>query len=234
MAHSRFGASAAHRWMRCPGSIKASEGIPNVSSPAAEEGTMLHEVAANILLDLPVEYELTDEQWDVVNQYLDTVRSVPGKLLVEAHFKLPHHPEFWGTADAVIVGDGKLTVIDLKAGRGVAVEADYNGRVNPQLGFYALGAMSLFPDVRFREIEIVIVQPRFGGVKRRVTSVAELEDLADEMLAAATNAVSDTPRFEAGSHCKFCLARQTCHALRDEVFRLARMDFDDEFAAVAV
>ena len=47
--HSRFGASAAHRWMRCPGSIQASEGLPNVSSEFAAEGTLLHGVAEDIL-----------------------------------------------------------------------------------------------------------------------------------------------------------------------------------------
>lgn len=233
MAHSRFGASAAHRWMRCPGSIKACEGRPNPSSPAAAEGTMLHDVASIMLLGIQVEYDLTDEQWEVVNTYVDFVRSLPGEKLIERGFKLPHHPEFWGTCDAVVVDGERMTVVDLKAGRGVAVEADYNGRLNPQLGMYALGAMSAFPDRTFTEIEIVIVQPRFGGIKRRTTTRAELEDLAEEMLAAASNAVSDNPRFEAGSHCKFCLARQTCPALREEVYRLARMDFDD-FAAVPV
>jgi hypothetical protein len=226
--HSRFGASATHRWMRCPGSVKATEGMPNPSSPFAQEGTMLHEVAANTLEGLPHEYALTDEQQEVVDLYVNLVRAEAegGTLFVEQKFKLPHHPEFWGTADAVIDCGNVLKVIDLKAGRGVAVEADYAGKINPQLGFYALGAMASLGKWEWDWVEIIIVQPRLGGVKRRTVDVLELADLGAELVAAAKLAESDDPPFAAGSHCKFCLARATCPTLRDEVMRLARMDFD--------
>jgi hypothetical protein len=229
MAHSRFGASAAHRWMRCPGSVKASEGLPNPSSPAAQEGTMLHEAAANTLLGLDVHYELTDEQQEVIDAYIEVVKNEvgDGQLFVEQRFKLPHHTEFWGTADAVIENGDTLKVIDLKAGRGIEVKADYAGKLNPQLGFYALGAMAALNRTDWKTVEIIIVQPRFGGVKRRLTDVTELNDLAMELVDAALRAESDEPPFEAGSHCHFCLAKATCPTLRNEVYRLARMEFDD-------
>lgn len=232
MAHSRFGASAAHRWMRCPGSVKASEGLPNPSSPAAEEGSMLHEAAANILLGLDVHYELTDEQEEVVGQYVSVVRAEcgDGQLFVEQRFRLPHHPEFWGTADAVIERGDCLKVVDFKAGRGIEVKADYAGKLNPQLGFYALGALAALNRTDWQSVEIIIVQPRYGGIKRRLTSVQELNELAEELVEAAEKAELDEPPFEAGSHCHFCLARPTCPTLREEVFRLARMEFDDAAA----
>ena len=189
---------------------------------------MLHEVAANILLDLENPYDLTDEQQDVVDFYVNLVRQEAegGELFVEKKFKLPFHPEFWGTADAVIVNGNNLKVIDLKAGRGVAVEVEYAGKINPQLGFYALGGMFSVEERKWETIEIIIVQPRLGGVKRRLTSVAELADLTRELVHAAELAEDDNPPFAAGSHCKFCLARATCATLREEVMRLARMDFD--------
>jgi hypothetical protein len=189
---------------------------------------MLHEVAANMLLDLENPYDLTDEQQEIVDTYVQTVRNEAkgGELFVEQKFKLPHHPEFWGTADAVINCENVLKVIDLKCGRGVAVEVDYAGKINPQLGFYALGAMDALDKWEWDSVEIIIVQPRLGGIKRRVVDVLELADLGAELIAAAKLAESDTPPFAAGSHCKFCLARSTCSTLRDEVMRLARMDFD--------
>lgn len=189
---------------------------------------MLHEVAGNFLLELENPYDLTDEQQEVVDFYVNLVRQEAegGELFVEKKFKLPFHPEFWGTADAVIVSGNTLKVIDLKAGRGVAVEADYAGKINPQLGFYALGAMFSVEERQWETIEIIIVQPRLGGVKRRLTSVAELADLTRELVHAAELAEDDNPPFAAGSHCKFCLARATCATLREEVMRLARMDFD--------
>ena len=226
--HSRFGASAAHRWMRCPGSVQLTKDMPNPSSEFAAEGTMLHEYCANVLLGLENPYELTDEQLDVANLYIETVRQEAkgGELFVEKKFKLPFHPEFWGTADAVVVFDNTLKVIDLKAGRGVAVEVDYAGKINPQLGFYALGALFSVEERQWDSIEIIIVQPRLGGIKRRLTDTYELAELTRELIAAAELAENDNPPFAAGSHCKFCLARATCPTLRDEVMRLARMDFD--------
>lgn len=48
-AHARLAPSAAHRWMNCPGSVKASEGIEDKLSPYAAEGTAAHEFAAHCL-----------------------------------------------------------------------------------------------------------------------------------------------------------------------------------------
>ena len=55
--HSKLGASASDRWMNCPGSIRASEGVPNAESAYALEGTVAHERIdfadeANIFSDL--------------------------------------------------------------------------------------------------------------------------------------------------------------------------------------
>lgn len=229
--HSRFGASAAHRWMRCPGSVQASAGLPNPSTPFAEEGTMLHEVAANRLLGLSEETDLTDDQENVVRTYVAAVRAEieeDSEVFIEAKFKLPHHDEFWGTADAVVATGSKLRVLDLKAGRGVAVEVDYGGHINPQLGFYALGAIAFLGGRHFDDIEVIVVQPRLGGIKRRRTSMGELNLLARELVDAARVAESDNPPLSAGSHCKFCLARKTCSELASEVLRTAQMDFADE------
>lgn len=41
-AHSSLGASAAERWLNCPGSIAMSKGMPNKSSIYAMEGTAAH------------------------------------------------------------------------------------------------------------------------------------------------------------------------------------------------
>ena len=42
-AHSKLGPSAAHRWLECPGSVAATEHIPNKSTWFALEGTAAHE-----------------------------------------------------------------------------------------------------------------------------------------------------------------------------------------------
>lgn len=229
--HSRFGASSSHRWLRCPGSVKASADCPNLSTAFADEGTMLHEVAANVLSGLPHEYSLSDEQQSVVSTYVNFVKQIQqelnGELQVEKRFKLPQHEEFWGTSDAIVFNDKNLVVVDLKAGRGVSVEVSYGNTLNPQLGYYCLGAIAALGNKRdWDHIEIVVVQPRFGGIKRRLVSLQELDALARELLDAARKADSKEPPFEAGSHCKFCPARFKCSVLRDFVFEIARGDFD--------
>lgn len=47
--HSSLGASVAHRWMNCPGSVRLSEGIESPSSIYAREGTAAHALAETCL-----------------------------------------------------------------------------------------------------------------------------------------------------------------------------------------
>ena len=42
--HAKLSASGAHRWMACPGSVAAEDGLPDKSSSFAEEGTIAHDV----------------------------------------------------------------------------------------------------------------------------------------------------------------------------------------------
>ncbi len=80
-------------------------------------------------------------------------------------------PEGFGTGDLLIVADHVLTVIDLKYGKGVAVEAEHN----PQMMLYGLGALELFGAIY--DIDIVrmtIYQPRLESVSTWEITVPEL------------------------------------------------------------
>ena len=50
-AHSKLSASGAEKWMRCSGSIAMSEGLPDTSSAAADEGTAAHFIASVCLIE---------------------------------------------------------------------------------------------------------------------------------------------------------------------------------------
>lgn len=107
-AHARFSPSAAHRWVRCPASIKLSEGFNDTGSEAADEGTAAHFLASECLSNdrdtefylgkrigvaneafwmIPkVEYEGSFREFAVdvdmcayVQQYLDYVRMLASK-----------------------------------------------------------------------------------------------------------------------------------------------------------
>lgn len=267
MAHSRFGGSVMARIMACPGSVKLSEGIENKTSEYAEEGTMLHDMGATILKSWwdkePVSTEflkkhkaLEDEQREVLTEFVNCVRGevdvldldeealTPTSMLIEHGFNIHAlHPEFEGTADVVLWNDKSVRVIDLKCGRGVDVQADYDGKVNPQLAFYLLGVLASlgfkfnkaakFATIRAPEdhlkiddLEVLIVQPRNGGVKRRKVTWTELAVFANEIVDAAKEADTEGAKLEAGDHCRFCLAKTKCPAMREHAYEQALKDFE--------
>lgn len=93
-SHAKLGASASHRWMHCPGSLRMSEGIEDKGSSYAREGTAAHELGERVLRQrlklqggvahdfigesIEVEGELwlvTDEMADAVQVYVDHIQS---------------------------------------------------------------------------------------------------------------------------------------------------------------
>jgi hypothetical protein len=115
----------------------------------------------------------------------------------------------------VILAGDELIVIDLKGGRGVAVEADNN----PQLQIYALAAMEQFGlALEFKTVRMVIVQPRLGSVSEWTQTTAEMADFAEQVRGAAEiTRRPDAPLIPTDKGCKFCKGKATCPALAEEV-----------------
>jgi hypothetical protein len=249
--HSALGASGAHRWTACPGSVRAQKNMPDAPSSYAQEGTAGHAVAALCLTENQeaIEYagrtvetvEIDEELIEATQKYVDTIRQDKevrgGKLLIETKFHLKAlHPDFFGTADCVRLGwDSVLSVYDAKFGRGEVVEVTRpDGRPNLQLAYYALGALNVLPATLYddiKEIELVVVQPRAwhkdGPVRRHRWPVADIEAVGAELVAAALVAKNPGAPLVPGSHCKFCRAAGTCEALRNYTLEAAQLDFDD-------
>ena len=253
-AHSRLGASSSDRWMNCPGSVRLSAGLSSESSWYAKEGTAAHQLAEWCLkhncdasaYEEPVitvegdDFPVTDEMTDAVQCYLDTVRSYEqdgGALFIEQRLALDHiDDELFGTADAVVwqPGPNRLVVIDLKYGKGKAVEVENNS----QFLYYAVGAdRELARSGRnvgytgAAEIEVVVVQPRAnhrGGPVRkwRLPSVELVEWMAD--LKGAVEATRGEAALNAGDWCKFCPVAATCPELRRKALAAAQAEFSDQ------
>jgi len=234
--------------MRCPGSLLLEEKLPDTSSVYADEGTAAHEVGAWILAsnldeatarkvvgELGVEvngkvWPITDDMIDHCIDYAKLVREYANgrPILTERRLEFSHVVDVanqFGTSDAVILGDDTLFVVDLKYGMGVKVDA----MDNEQLQLYALGALKEYEFLGdFSLVQMVIHQPRLNHVAEYVITVPELLAFGRRAKEAAALALTPNATLVPGEkQCRFCKAKATCPALREEVLDIVAADASD-------
>lgn len=223
--HSRIGASGAHRWFACPGSVRLSEKAPpQKSSIYAEEGTAAHELAEICLTKKsdPSEYlgkpmsngvKVTEDMIEGVNTYLDGIASymANGKyiMLVELSHNLSVlFPDLFGTADCVLISSDmkQLAVWDFKFGK-TPVEV-YE---NKQLMYYALIAINFLFEKKddfdnpilfgwhqtLEQIDLVICQPRGGHKEGPIRLWSLMAPRLDEFAKEVTEAAEATAKPDA-------------------------------------
>jgi hypothetical protein len=148
--------------------------------------------------------------------YLAVIDEIPGTKFIEQ--KLDTGIDTcYGTADCVVVGTDRITVVDLKYGQGVAVDAVEN----PQLMLYACGAIDKYGDLLGAEMaEMIIYQPRLNSVSRYELPVAELIAWRDRISEIAIQALGpDAPFGPSESACRWCLAKGICRAQKEEAIK---------------
>lgn len=231
-AHSHIGASSMSRWSKCPGSVRLSRGIESVSSKYAEEGTLAHEIAADLLLGRDSKVKATDEMMEAICVYVDEVDSLVGTIAnfiieVEKKFDLSSvHPGLFGTADCVVYDPNKkkLYVYDYKHGAGISVEVENNS----QLMYYGLGAL-ISMNVPCEEVELVIVQPRCphptGKIRRWCFPAIDLIDFQADLKEFAEATEKEDAAIVPGDHCRFCPAAAICPALHEKALSQAKVEF---------
>ena len=251
--HSPLGASQYERWGACPGSVALCKDIESVSTIYAAEGTVAHEVAADILLGKMAtppgtkrwcdgfEIEVTQEMLDYVQEYVDLINSevkdVGGNMLcqtsVEQSFELKSlHPDLWGRSDftAYYPDFGLLRVYDFKYGAGVPVEV----KDNKQEKYYALGALlglETKKDKHVSRVELIICQPRCphedGTVRRDSFDAIDLIDFEADLLRAVKQTEKKDAPLIPGEHCRWCSASPTCPELNKKALALSKIEFGD-------
>ena len=111
------GASSAHRWTVCTASpqfiLDHEADLPSDRTSYADEGTLAHAVAANILLNQPIPTGLSDELVGYVNGYVAHVQSHGGKLAVETKLPLFYMPDRNGIIDAASSTPDALSLIHI-------------------------------------------------------------------------------------------------------------------------
>lgn len=172
-----------------------------------------------------------------VQKYLDYVREAAqgGELHVEQ--RLPIFggaiPDQFGTSDAVIIFPKKLKDVDFKYGRGVQVFAEES----EQLMLYAIGALDKFdPLGDIEDVELTIYQPRLNHTDSWTCSVEHLRAFEQRAIAAGQVALAwaEDPADPTLTHalypgpdqCRFCKAKATCPALRDQALATVAGDFE--------
>jgi hypothetical protein len=225
--HAKLSASGAHRWIACPGSVKAEEGIPEQTSPFAEEGTLAHSVAEALLTGKTA----PDVDFlEPIQTYVDYVRLVShgNELFVETRVDFsPWAPEGFGTADAITIDPtmGIIHIIDLKFGKGLRVDAEHN----PQGMLYALGVLNDFEWALdgISKVMLHIHQPRLDHVSVWEIGIDGLRTWGEYVKERAALALSDdAPRIPGEKQCQWCKAKATCPALAKLVQDTIIEDFD--------
>lgn len=199
--------------------------------------------------------KITQDMVDDVLGYAKRVReyAAGASLMVEQRVPIGHltgEDHAAGTSDVVVIDNTELRIADLKYGRGVEVSAVEN----EQMQMYALGALErygVFTD--FETVAMAIDQPRIGNfIKPETTwtiSVDALQEFGEvvrdgaRLVHAAGIDRIDEDKFRkhlnpGEKQCKFCRAKATCPALREEMIAaVAGVDLApasvDEFAAFA-
>lgn len=215
-AHSKFSASGAERWFKCPGSVSLSEGLPDKESDASRNGTNCHELLEARLKGnpLPIGAQYTQEMKTHSRVAADYIlglkeRAQSAELLVEKRVSLSFiHPEAFGTVDASIVEYfGRLNVNDFKYGTHLV-----SPEKNLQLIFYALGIGRIY-DWNFSTVRLTIIQPRVRGYDGPSFWEIGIFDLLKyiDVFKRAVERVEEKPNeFSEGEHCFFCKAKSIC------------------------
>lgn len=238
--HAVLSAAGSHRWLNCLPSARLEDEFENTGSEAAREGTAAHALCEHKLKKAlkmrsrrPVSDYDSDEMEECSDAYVDFVMEQYEKVrqnckdpvvLIEQRLDFSEYvPDGFGTGDCLIIGDGKLHIIDFKYGMGVLVDA-YE---NPQMKLYGLGALHEF-DMLYDidEVDMSIFQPRRENVSTFSMNAEDLKAWGEnELKPRAEMAFRGEGDYKPGEWCTFCRAAVKCRARAEEKLRLAQEEF---------
>lgn len=253
--HSETSPSGRHRWGKCPASVRESRGLPDVSGPAAVDGSHTHKMLELAILAggaIPavgetIKYESDGEQFTFtvdqaryervefcVNYIAQRLAELPGAMLYAERRVDPYYltgiEGLDGTVDITIIHNNFFELVDLKDGMG-EVEADGN----PQLEMYGLGVFSegCAAGLMYTNCRITILQPKLRefnqtGIKSWDIETNHFQTVINNVrqeIAAVKDPLA--PYVPGDSQCKYCLAKGNCNAMANKVMENSGVTFQD-------
>lgn len=239
-AHAYLPPSGAGCWVKCSAWPTINRDYPNETTPEAEEGTAMHELAEKLLvlgsrgMHTPAEtfightfnsVAMDSEMVEAVQVYVDHCINMMrahgvfgGSLLsIESRVAIERvHRDCWGTLDFGMYLPEKRTlhIVDFKGGRRYVDEYECW-----QLICYALGLLDRYKIDgqldQVTDVVMTIVQPRcYGADKVRSWTVkaSELRGYANTLADAANRIEAGEMIATTGTHCRFCPGKLNCDA----------------------
>lgn len=246
MAHAKLSPSSAHRWTRCPGSVREELKYPDNSGPAALDGTRTHALlemclvtrvdpmfmVGQIITDDDGLHTIDTDRAKRVKVATDHVRDLGGKVTTERRVdpsRLVGRDDLGGTVDVTVVVGNTVHIIDYKDGI-TPVEAVEN----EQLIAYALGHLAQYNlpingNYPVKRMVLTIVQPKLAmkGLPPITSWELSVESLlsriGDIVVKAAATDAPDAPLVPGEKQCRFCKAKGGCTAVNTHVMEAVGM-----------
>lgn len=238
--HAKLSPSSAHRWTRCPGSVREEAKYPDNAGPAALDGTRTHALLEMCLVtgmdplmlmgqtmtDDDGTYTVDADRAKRVKVATDHVRDLGGKVTTERRVdpsRLVGRDDLGGTVDVTVVVGNTVHIIDYKDGI-TPVEAVEN----EQLIAYALGHLAQYNlpingDYPVKHMVLTIIQPKLAmkGLPPITSWELSVESLlsriGDIVVKAAATDAPDAPLVPGEKQCRFCRAKGGCAAVNTHV-----------------
>ena len=242
--HALLSASSAHRWLECPPSARLEERYTvNTETTFSLEGTLAHSLGEarlkfefgqiglteyTVELDRIKSNEMYNKEMaDAIDLYVDTVLAEYQKhndIIIERTVNYSKWAkEGYGTADVILIGEEAITVIDLKYGKGIQVEA----KDNPQLRLYALGAYDTFGMLYYiKTIRTIVVQPRRDNISIEEITVEGLLTWGESIKLISQQAFNGEGETKVGDHCKWCKHKLHCTGMIKTTHAMANIAFE--------
>lgn len=211
--HAKASPSDYRRWSACAGAITLEQQLqqkgilpPDESSPAAAEGTRLHDIAERILsgekLECPPEIQGYVD-------YCNGIRNEGGIYMVEEKVPLFYSKEETGTVDYAVLRGEELFIVDLKTGR-LPIKAEGNH----QLLIYAMGLVT--PDIKVLHMTIY----QFDRPVTWVLPIQEANAICKKIAEAAKLALDDsvTQLRASTDACRWCRCKSYCTEHTKDIF----------------